>query len=139
MIQAGANVTFKARSAIRLLPGTTIESGSSFHAVIGPLACIKEPTIPSAPDIALLPVEEQKGDIILGPNPAHDKTILYHTQGVFDGYRMVIYSGQGYLLIPETLLYGNQFVLDVSSYRPGIYFIRIWKNGNSQTLKLIRE
>ena len=139
VIQNGANVTFKAQSAIRLLPGTTIESGSSFHAVIGPLACIKEPTIPSAPDIALLPAEEQKGDIILGPNPAHDKTILFHTQGVFDGYRMVVYSGQGYLLIPETLLYGNQFVLDVSSYRPGIYFIRIWKNGNSQTLKLIRE
>jgi PKD repeat protein len=138
IIQPGAEVFVKAGNQIIMKPGTRINAGSHFRGVVMPLNCAGESFVKVVRDNAL---QEMNTDskIMLGPNPTSGRTSLYISQGSFEGYHLQVFSSSGIRIMEQSTLTGKMINLDFEGLREGLYFIRLWNEGNAMTFKLVKN
>ena len=72
----------------------------------------------------------------VSPNPVKDVVTINTTSG-FDTIEVFNQLGQSVLKSSSSLMNNNR--LDLSSFNPGIYLMRIRSNNKSKTLKIIKE
>jgi Zn-dependent metalloprotease len=111
---------------------------------------VMEPTCISARVPVVATVTECNGieeqgvlqNITAEPNPTHGMINLTYNAKANGNLELSILDGRGRKLKSSELNYNqgkNQYVIDLSSYADGIYFIRIRTGETQQMLKLIRN
>jgi len=83
----------------------------------------------------LLPQDEMK--VSLSPNPANSYATVSFDDGDSEKH-IRLYDASGRLL-QEQVTQENEFRLDVSNERNGLYFIHVEENGQRTVLKMIKE
>ncbi|HNY01812.1 MAG TPA: Ser-Thr-rich GPI-anchored membrane family protein, partial [Bacteroidales bacterium] len=136
---AGSETTLKAQAAIRFLPGTRVMPAGHLKAYIGPLSCLGDNSGRKLQEGAAARSSSGSPDLLIAPNPAADRAVLFSRTGTLDGYRMNLYNATGSPVEHDQVLGGKQVKLDLQRLQPGIYFVRIWNETESWLLKMIRE
>jgi hypothetical protein len=79
--------------------------------------------------------EKAEEQLRVYPNPVSDEL---HITGAEPGAQLSIYDMPG-RTIENVLIGGDHFLLDMRSYRPGIYLLKIRNRGEVKTMRLIKN
>jgi len=150
-VQNGAVVTLIAGQNIRMLPGTTVQSGGYMHAYITTTGqfCPPLPPLVAVTGIernteglaTIAPFTEPAGpQLKIYPNPTSgsftmEVTGLDETMPAF----VEIYSIMGEKIISKTLSGTGKQEFNLSEKPSGLYFIKVASEGFSKTLKLVKQ
>ena len=141
-----ASATLIAGQNIRLLPGSSVQSGGYFWAYITSTSSFcPPPSVPSAnmssDSSEILNVfEDKSGFFRIYPNPANGKIFLELTGENSDMDAVIrIYNMMGNEVLYK-YIHGTPLTeLSLESLSPGIYLTKVMQNGKMETVKIIRQ
>jgi hypothetical protein len=135
-IIAGQNILIK--------DGTTVEPGGMFHAYISNVWCSKQESLIASfvePD-PVKPIFKPDSDnyfFKVYPNPTKGIFTLELLEfEEFSNIQFEIYTMQGNMILSNQLPVQQFHTLSLENRQPGIYLIRVLKNNQSGTTRLIR-
>ena len=159
VIQSGANVTWRARNQVILKNSTTIQSGATFHAVVGPFfTCTQYPTgrigaketllDPDKPAIQNFEVIKSGLELIEGfavsPNPFTDSFVVSYVVGEPGPVRIELLDERGVVIAhfdseQPVSVTGYQFKIDAPNLAPGVYIINLKTSTGVKSTKVVRQ
>mgnify|MGYP001768453407 CR=1 FL=1 len=71
------------------------------------------------------------------PNPANDHIVIEISKSSSDA-NVEIYSLQGCIILGQRLIY-NKTEIDIRSFAPGVYFVKIWDEDKFVVKKFVKE
>ncbi|MFH0895679.1 MAG: ice-binding family protein [Bacteroidota bacterium] len=147
-VEAGGSVTMVASQNIRFLPGTIVLNGGYLHAYITTTGtycgCGALP-----PAIVSTPIEimeslwgpETESDFFrIYPNPTNDRFTL-ETKVSDESIRQIVfvYSMMGLLIVKEEVTGNVKKEYSLADQPAGIYIVRVIKNDQAETIKVVRQ
>jgi hypothetical protein len=142
VVQTGGSATHIAGQKISYLYGTLVEPGGYMHGYITPTDnyC----GIPVPPMVATVTGTEEvyitpaSAEFAIYPNPTTGKFTLALKNGeILNDVRVDILSLRGEFLRTETLNNERSHDFNMSLVPEGLYFVKIMRNGHSESFKLI--
>jgi hypothetical protein len=146
IVDPGGSVTMIAGQNIRFLPGTTILNGGYLHSYItttGTYCGAHAPAIVNAPAeiTESIPGPISESDFFkVYPNPTNDRFTLETTVAdEFIRQVVLVYSMMGSLIVKDEVLGNVKKEYSLADQPVGIYIVRVIKDGQSGTVKVIRN
>jgi hypothetical protein len=142
----GADVTFKAGSAIHLKDGFSV-SGGNFHAFIEPNMAVPDQCIQSTRSMAtsnqITPPNKTTSkwntSIKLSPNPTTGVTKIEGLNNV-NSSDILVYNTLGRRVFADQIASGsNEYLLDLNNFENGIYFVEVNSGGVVHKLKVVKS
>jgi hypothetical protein len=76
----------------------------------------------------------------LMPNPSSDLVTLFSKDNILQIDRIMVYSMEGKKMHVPDFSLGNKPTFSISSWKPGLYLVHVWMNGNEYALRpLIKQ
>ena len=142
IVKAAATVTMIAGQNIIYLPGATVEPNGYMHGYISstdhcPSQLPSIVTITTGEDE--LPLVSQTPSFKLWPNPTTGNFTLEQTGGQPNGaLKVAIYGMHGEKLLSRELTGEKKYVLSISEFPVGLYFVKVVAGEGAATFKLIK-
>lgn len=134
IITGGANVHYGATSRVALTTGFRVDAGSYFNGNLS--GCSLSQTFKFAEDALKSNAKnvENANSINLYPNPAQGNVTIV-MDGISGEKQLLIYGLTG-SLIYQSVSVENELNIDISSFKSGVYIVKVLHNGTEYQQKL---
>jgi hypothetical protein len=142
LVASGGGATLIAGQKIRFLPGTVVVTGGFMHGYISSTYCGQKSSSFDESETNAEKSESHPEElpILLYPNPTSGLFTLVLPELPEDtNIQMECYNPVGYKVIEQCLVSGAQHIISLDSQAPGIYFLKVIRNGKIEVKKIVKQ
>jgi len=147
-VNPGGSAHLIAGLDIYLYPGTTVLPGGNLHAYIANdclfCAALKNSVLPSVSDSASkissnFPSISENELFAVYPNPTNGLLTIRTVSSEKNSPCLIeVYNMQGIINFRQTITQNDPMAIDMSTLQPGLYFLKITKEDQTKTMKIIK-